>query len=166
MYQVTCCMCHQVHCLLSHSQGICSLWYRKFALQVGTGLGAATPADGSPQAGALVGTELECPMIPAQLCVQPPSLLILGQGEDVSSVDRLPASPCMCGVPRHSTAKGLLAQPVPCYSTCHKVSSVIAELHKGIVMLSQYCLPHESNYQSCHGGSEQKGVNFMGVIFA
>lgn len=50
--------------------------------------------------------------------------------------------------------------------TCHKVSSVIAELHKGMFMLSPYCLPHESNYRSCHGGSEQKGVNFMGVIFA
>lgn len=33
-------------------------------------------------------------------------------------------------------------------------------------MLSEYCLPHESNYWSCHGGSEQKGVNFMGVVFA
>lgn len=29
---------------------------------------------------------------------------------------------------------------------------VIAKFHKGIFMLSEYCLLYESNYRSCHGG--------------
>lgn len=91
-------MCCQVHCLISH-QGICwfvvpEVGYPRFGLQGGMGLGAATPAGGSPQPAALVGTELGCPRIPA-LCLT--SLLALGKGQDVFLLAGLPASPSCAG---------------------------------------------------------------------
>lgn len=78
---------------------------------------------------------------------------------------------CQAGVAGMSLPNGCLQSPSPrrgagdgamrAFRLC-----VIAKFHKGIFVLSEYCLPHESNYWSCHGGSERKGVNSMGVVFA
>jgi len=55
-------------------------------------------------------------------------------------------------------SKGPPVQHDPLHSTGARASKlfVIAEFHKGIFMLSEYCLPHESNYQSCHGDVTQQ----------
>lgn len=61
-----------------------------------------------------------------------------------------------CGGAGTSSPKGHLKNPSPSCSAGARAMRaselfVIAEFHKGIFMLSEYCLPDESNYQSCHG---------------
>lgn len=61
-----------------------------------------------------------------------------------------------CGGAGASSPNGHLKSPSPSCSAGARAMRaselfVIAEFHKGIFMLSEYCLPDESNYQSCHG---------------
>lgn len=125
--------------------------------------------------------ELGCPIAtwarsPQRFCACPACQSWAWANEEIVSwVERLPASTLQVWWGRLQGGSSLPNSHLRGPSLWHSAGDhatqafqlrVIAKFHKGIFMLSEYCLPHESNYRSCHGGGEWKGVNFMGVVFA